>query len=116
MGNFCEIPKSILDDLSQYEPRFIEDDNEGDKILHDKCDEMMKAYLVKYNLDKSMRLTNVIEDNPISDLRIKNSEIIKDIENGNIKEEDGERMIKANNTLHNIIFDKNPMVLDEIIL
>lgn len=88
---------------------------EGDKLFDKVCDNMMNEYLVKYNLSKSMKLINKIEDNPISEEKIANAEIRQNVAEGKVKPSDAKKMVEWNNELGDVLA-KNPMVIDSIIL
>jgi len=88
---------------------------EGDELFDKVCDKMMNEYLVKYNLSKSMKLINKIEDNPISEEKIANAEIRQNVAEGKVKPSDAKKMVEWNNELGDVLA-KNPMVIDSIIL
>jgi hypothetical protein len=88
---------------------------EGDELFDKVCDTMMNEYLVKYNLSKSMKLINKIEDNPISEEKIANAEIRQNVIEGKVKPSDAKKMVEWNNELGDVLA-KNPMVIDSIIL
>lgn len=80
------------------------------------CDAMTSQYLSKYNLKKSMQLINAMEGKSvISDEKIQNAEITEKLINNEINPSDAKKMVEWNNTL-GTLFEKNPMVLDYIIL
>lgn len=62
-----------------------------------------------------MKIINKIENNPISESKIKNAEIQKDFLDGKVKSEDAIKMKAFNNTIDEMKLS-NPMVLDYIIL
>ena len=89
--------------------------DEKDKLFDLKCQEMYDNYLQKWDLVKSMKIINKIENNPISESKIKNAEIQKDFLDGKVKSEDAIKMKAFNNTIDEMKLS-NPMVLDYIIL
>ena len=92
---------------------YIED--EKTRLFNERYDEMTKKFIEKYDLVKGMKITNKIEGDVISDEKINTMQVLSDVQQGNIKASDGKKMIEWNGTLTSV-FEKNPFVLDYIIL
>jgi len=83
--------------------------------LYKDIDGKMLGFYEKYNLGKSMKLINKMEGNPISEQKIERNDILVDVAKGKLKASEGKRALNYSEKLHTII-EKNPFVLDNIIL
>ena len=94
----------------------IEDEEEKcrEKLYKD-IDGKMLGFYEKYNLGKSMKLINKMEGNPISEQKIERNDILVDVAKGKLKASEGKRALNYSEKLHTVI-EKNPFVLDNIIL
>ena len=91
------------------------DEEKKEKLFNERCDEMTKKFIEKYDLVKGMKITNKIEGDVISDEKINTMQVLSNVQQGKIKKSNGKKMIEWNGTLTSI-FEKNPFVLDYIIL
>lgn len=84
-------------------------------LFNKRCDEMMEKFIKKYDFVKGMEITNKIEGDVISKEKIDTVQVLSDVQEGKTKASDGKKMIEWNGILTGI-FEKNPFVLDYIIL
>lgn len=102
-------------DYSRIDVEYINDGYHGYDIedeeakcrekLYKDMDGKMLGFYEKYNLGKSMKLINKIERN----------DILVDVAKGKLKASEGKRALNYSEKLHTVI-EKNPFVLDNIIL
>lgn len=89
--------------------------DEKHALFNKRCNEMMEGFIKKYDFVKSMEITNKIEGDVISKEKIDTVQVLSDVQKGKTKASNGKKMIEWNDKLTEI-FEKNPFVLDYIIL